>query len=293
MAIADWQSRPFIVPAELHRKRSPLFCVRIALAATIMSLASAGMMSGSFFLFSIGLIVQGAMYVHLIELQHALLHHQVFNSAALSRAIGFVLGIPMLISYSDFQYNHLQHHRHLGTKLNTETFSYRHEKLDSISGFLRGMFDYSRLPAVVTKLIGRHTDKKIEQEYRVFCVLLLATVIVDWKILIVWLAPLVVAEPIHFLLELPEHFGLPAHTNNNVFENTRAWGGSWFTRWYTHYTNYHTAHHYIQTMPMDNLPELQKLLDAHIPESSRSKSYPHFFLQVIKGEIKNTETAGA
>ncbi len=104
--------------------------------------------------------------------------------------------------------------------------------------------------------------------------------------LVLWLMPLVVAEPVHFLLELPEHLGLKSHSNPNVFENTRIWGGSWFARWFSHNTNYHLVHHYNQLVPMHNLPQLEELLKAKIPEASRSKSYPDFFLQVIRSEIR-------
>jgi fatty acid desaturase len=274
------------VPAHLYRKRTGLFIARIALALLIVACASMCMLSGSPALMSAGLVVQGAMYVHLVELQHSVLHRQVFENEKTNRLIGFLLGLPMLISYSDFQHNHLKHHRHLGTKNNTETFNYRHENLNSVTGFARAVFDYSRLPELVRKMISRQSNI----EYRLFAIALAALAFICPTAIVLWLAPLLAAEPIHFLLELPEHFGLPAHTNESVFENTRLWGGSWFARWYTHYTNFHTAHHFAQSMPMDNLPELAKMLDKQIPASSRSPSYPAFWLQVIRSEIRNFES---
>lgn len=247
------------------------------------------------------------MYVHLIEFQHSVLHLQVFESHRVTRIVGFLLGLPMMISFSDFQYKHLRHHRFLGTKLNTETFNYRRDQLNSPSGFSQAVLDYSRLRTLLVQIIRSFSGKtmviaseadptnslmnsRIRQEYQFFG-LTLASVIAysilssNYWILALWLIPLIVSEPVHFLLELPEHLGLPAHSNTNVFENTRTWGGSWFARWFTHYTNFHIAHHFQQLVPMDNLPELQKLIDPNIPESSRSKSYPGFYIQVLKGEI--------
>lgn len=285
-----------MIPAKFYRKRTSLFVLRIFLACGIIAGCTLCMVSGSAPLFCLGLIGQGAMYVHLIELQHSVLHRQVFDNDGVARAMGFLLGLPMLISYSDFQYNHLKHHKLLGTEFNTETFSYRHKNLHSAPGFMRGMFDYSRWNSlserICKSIIGNESDGDIQAEYRTFAIVLMAALIfcsttADWRLLIVWLAPLLAAEPIHFLLELPEHFGLPAHSKKNVFENTRLWGGSWFANWYTHYTNYHLVHHFSQTVPMDDLPELAKLLSPTIPESSRSESYPAFFLQVIRGEIRN------
>lgn len=290
------------IPETVFRKRPVLFCFRIIFALMIIAAASACMLSHSLLLFFAGLLLQGAMYVHLIELQHSVLHLHAFTSHRMTRAVGFLLGLPMMISFSDFQYRHLRHHKHLGTQRNTETFDYKHFQLNSWGGFLQGMFDYSRWKTLVQRLIGAFMkqmlsdgrnplmESRIRQEYRLFAAILVSVAVFSavsrnpWPLLL-WLGPLLAAEPVHFLLELPEHFGLPAHTNPDVFQNTRAWGGSWFARWYTHYTNFHVAHHFNQLIPMDNLPELQPLLDAHIPTGSRSKSYPHFFLEVIRGEV--------
>lgn len=295
------------VPPELLQKRTKLFCFRIILAVAIMSGAAACMMSGSTLLFVIGMIVQGAMYVHLIEFQHSVLHLQVFESHRVTRIVGFLLGLPMMISFSDFQYKHLRHHKFLGTALNTETFNYRRDQLNSPVGFVQAVFDYSRLQTLLKRIAcsfaGKamvetvdgdasnfRMDARVRQEYQLFGLLLIGTIAVsvltsNYRFLALWLTPLIVSEPVHFLLELPEHLGLPAHSNTNVFENTRTWGGSWFARWFTHYTNFHIAHHFHQLVPMDNLPEVQKLIDPHIPESSRSESYPGFYIQVLKGEI--------
>lgn len=299
---------PVVVPTALFEKRTTLFCLRIALALAIMTGAAACMLSGSPWLFMLGLIVQGAMYVHLIEFQHSVLHLQVFESHRVTRVVGFLLGLPMMISFSDFQYKHLRHHKFLGTKLNTETFDYKRDQLNSILGFARATLDYSRLSTLVQRLSQSFSDERmlavaqgeapntlmearVREEYQIFGFILLGVTVYcitthDYWPLILWMAPYLASEPVHFLLELPEHIGLPAHSNENVFENTRTWGGSWFARWFSHYTNFHIAHHFNQLIPMDNLPQVQKLLDRHIPETSRSKSYPHFYLQVIRGEIK-------
>lgn len=298
------------VPSELLRRNPVLFCGRIALAASIISAASLCMLSGSAILFVIGVLIQGAMYVHLVELQHAVLHMQVFRGQRVARTIGFFLGLPMMISYSEFRHRHLQHHIHLGTALNTETFNYRHAQLNCLSGFVVAMLDYSRLPAAIAKILRALSalpntvesssiiEAHIRREHQLIGMFLALTIC--WSLLsrspnpiLLWLVPLLVAEPVHFLLELPEHFGLPAHTNPSVFENTRSWGGSLWARWFTHNTNYHVAHHFHQAIPMESLPKLQPLLEAHIPSGSRSPSYFQFYLDVIKGEIVDHKTSAS
>lgn len=297
------QVRNIIVTPELLERRTVRFCLRIVLATVIIAGSSCCMLSGSPLLFVLGLIVQGAMYVHLIELQHSVLHMQAFGSPKLARAVGFFLGIPMMISFSDFQYRHLRHHKFLGTAQNTETFNYSHSKLNTATGFLAATFDYSRWQTMCKRLIQAFSgqqitdgenaliEKRVRQEYQLFglifcCVTLLSVLLATPLPLIVWLAPLFAAEPVHFLLELPEHFGLPAHSDPDVFNNTRIWGGSWFARWFSHNTNYHLAHHFNQLVPMDKLPELTKQLDPYIPQRSRSESYPGFYLEVLTGKTR-------
>lgn len=297
------QVRKIVITPALLERKTKRFCLRIVLATAIIAASSACMLSGSVILFVVGLIAQGAMYVHLIELQHSVLHMQAFESPKVARAIGFLLGIPMMISFSDFQYRHLLHHKHLGTNHNTETFNYSHSKLNTLKGFLCATFDYSRWITMCQRLFKAFTGKRItegansfienrvRQEYQVFGVILFSMIIVSVGMgtpmpVILWLAPLFAAEPVHFLLELPEHFGLPAHSNPDVFQNTRIWGGSWFARWFTHNTNYHLAHHFHQRVPMDKLPELTKQLDPYIPDNSRSESYLGFYLDVLRGKTR-------
>src|SRR4029077_5857829 len=70
------------------------------------------------------MIALGLMYGHAVELQHQALHNTAFPSRGWNRFVGFFLGLPMLVSFSDYQYNHLNHHRLLGSKEDREFFNY-------------------------------------------------------------------------------------------------------------------------------------------------------------------------
>lgn len=290
------------VPPELLQRRTLLFCAKFALAVSIIAAGSALMLSGSLWLFALGIFIQGAIYVHMLELQHSALHMHAFGSPRLSRVVGFILGLPMFVSYSQYQYVHMQHHKWLGTKQNSETFSYHDGKLSSVSGFLKGMFDYSRLLTVLQRIHkafsgqllsdGKNAlmETRIREEHQLFAIVLASTVLISFLVhsvwpALLWLLPLLIAEPVHFLMALPDHFGLPAHSNPNVFENTRTIRGSWFSHWYTNYSTMHMAHHYNMHVPIENIPKLQKLLEDQIPSTSCNDSYPEFYSQVINGEL--------
>lgn len=290
------------VPPELLERNTPLFCAKVALAACLIALSSAAMLTCSPLLFVLGMFVQGAVYVHMLELQHSALHLHAFKSLKLNRVFGILLGLPMLVSYSFYQYVHLQHHKWLGTKQNNETFTYQDGQLNSLSGFLRGMFDYSRPAIMIQRIYKSFTgqlisdglnvaaESRIREEHQLLGIALACVILVSllssslWPVLL-WLMPLLVAEPVHFMMALPDHFGLPAHSNPNVFKNTRTIRGSWFSHWYTNYSTYHMAHHYNMNVPIEQISKLQRLLEKEIPLNSQSESYPEFYRKVIEGSI--------
>ena len=72
-------------------------------------------------------------------------------------------------------------------------------------------------------------------------------------ILKAWLVPmLLVGQPIHLLVELPEHIGCAA-ASTDPLRNTRSIGGSWFSRWFTNGNNFHVEHHILPALSMDQL----------------------------------------
>jgi fatty acid desaturase len=105
-----------------------------------------------------------------------------------------------------------------------------------------------------------------------------------------WLLPAVlVAEPAHFMIELPEHFGLNTQTDANVLTNTRTIKASRFAQWYTNYNNLHTAHHYHQGVPMAQITRLHTLIaDRVVPVET---SYWSFYRKVFTGEIRYRDMA--
>lgn len=286
------------VPAELLRRKTGLFCAKVALAFSVVGISSVLMLSNSLPLILIGMFVQGSMYVHMLELQHSALHLHAFKSPKISRIVGFLLGLPMMVSYSYYQYVHMKHHKWLGTQDNSETFTYNDGELGTKLGFLKGMFDYSRLAGVskniwkafagqnISDAANPMMEERIRQEFRLFGWSLLAAAIVSgilqsvWP-LALWLLPLIATEPVHFLMALPDHFGLPAHSNPNVFKNTRTIRGTWFSHWFTNYSTLHMAHHYNQNVPIENIEELQKLIESEVQPETVSQTYPDFFKGVI------------
>ncbi|ORE90595.1 fatty acid desaturase [Aurantimonas sp. 22II-16-19i] len=253
------------------------------------------------------MVILGLLYAHFTELQHELLHGHGFRSDAINRALGFVCGLFTLSSYSHYRYHHLAHHRFLGTDRNSEFFTYPKRGLDGVGKLVLAALDPSRFGTVARRigraLVGKPIEdvadplvaRQVAQEYAAYGLILAASAVYgvatgDPFVLIAWIIPLVlVAEPTHFLIELPEHFGLDAHGMRDVRLNTRSIEASPLLRWLTNGNNLHTAHHLMAGVPMERCPELHRLTRESY--GAVEPSYLAFYRKVVAGEIKPFDNA--
>ncbi|MBW3609100.1 MAG: fatty acid desaturase [Actinobacteria bacterium] len=291
------------LPEELFPKKPVRFAAKFAFAVALIVGCWAVIALELSWVATIGaVVVVGLMYAHLVELQHESLHEHAFNSRRLNRVFGFLCGLFMLSSYSHYKYEHLRHHASLGKPNNHEFFNYRFRQLDSVFGFLRAAYHLGRYGDVMRDIarsvlgrpiprVTRERDaRRIRREYRLFllCIALAVsvTVLVGTPLVaLAWLVPLLlVSEPAHFMIELPEHFGLNTQSNPDVLANTRTIDAGRFSQWFTNLNNMHTAHHYHQGIPMANVPRLNELVKGRC--EAVEPSYPSFYWKVVKGEIR-------
>jgi fatty acid desaturase len=291
------------LPTELFTKSPLRFTLKFLMAVLIIAASWAVAIAvRQWWITGVLVIVLGMMYAHLVELQHECLHEHAYHHRWMNRLVGFVCGVPMLSSYSHYKYEHLRHHAFLGTTKNQEFFNYRFHDLDTPLGFARGAFHLGRYLGVAKSLgrslIGRlepsviktRSAKKIRTEYVLFVVILLATaaisiLVASPLVLLLWVLPaLLIAEPAHFLIELPEHFGLNTQTDPNVLSNTRTIRAGWFGKWYTNGNDLHTAHHFHQGVPMVNVPKLHKMIEHRV--DTIEPSYFSFYRNVANGRIR-------
>jgi len=296
------------LPAEFFQRRPYLFTRKLILAFLLIG---GGVLAIQFALtktptwYSVligcgGFVLCGLMYAHLIELQHECLHCHVFRRPCLNRLAGVVAGAFMLISYSHYRYDHLRHHAYLGTHRNVEHFNYRFNGLNSIFGFLRAFFDLNRYITVGSLIacswktseiegVAKSAQRHIKQEYRLYSLLLIIGGALSYHfqtVLIVaawWLPALIVAEGTHFLIEMPEHYGLNTQSAADVFENSRTIKTNWLVAWFVNGNHSHTAHHFHHGVPMCNLKRVHLLIEPRI--KTTEKSYTRFFRDVISGKI--------
>ncbi|MER5868727.1 fatty acid desaturase [Streptomyces sp. NPDC002044] len=246
-----------------------------------------------------GILLLGALYTHMVELQHQCLHHSAFVKGPPHRVVGVLLGLPMLVSYSHYRVRHLQHHRFLGTDQDTEFFGFDTRQPLTFGLMARGMFDYLRLGGVARDVYrswrgtwqydaGKISDKMRADtvgEHRLMGATALAAVALSAAgfgeyVLTLWLLPmLLVSTPLHFLVELPEHIRCDNDTTD-VLRNTRSISGSWFSTWYTNGNNLHVEHHAAMTVPINRLHERHEEVLRFAKHTDRS--YWSFYGGVVR-----------
>lgn len=246
----------------------------------------------------------GLIYAHGVELQHQALHNTALPSRSWNRFFGFFLGLPVLVSFSDYQYSHLRHHRLLGTGDDREFFNYGYDRLTSLKPLLLHLFmvrHYIDVTGfILNAVIGRTKPSvtkedmalKIRAEYQwmAFFIALAVAVSVVFKttlLLKLWFIPLLVAIPTHALIELPEHWGRE-HDTLDVRENTRTIRTSWFGTWFTNGNNYHIEHHWLPGVPNDRFPEVHRRIQGEI----QVDTYPAFFRRFFGELYRNTFRRG-
>lgn len=310
MSITKHQTVKKLKLPKIFFKETPLhFIAKFSFSIAMISLGSylcLGLIG--FYWIPIGILINGLMFAHLVEFQHECLHHHAFKLGYLNDLFGIASGIPMLNAYYHYRALHLAHHAKLGTIQNTEFFEYSTTELSSVSGLLRAMFSFDRYKTLASNMMNafkglsskgvcnQRDQIRIRWNYIfLFCCLLSAVSVSFYfsstALIYCWFIPLlIVAEPSHFLIELPEHLGLPAYSETNVFKNTRTIRGSWLSFWFTNGNNFHTAHHYNQGVSMQRVPKLQELIAADCEEVF--DTYWKFYRAVLTnnlGKMKSTE----
>src|SRR4051794_9574877 len=139
--------------SELGRVRVAPFLVRLLICALLAAGSLALIVTTRGLASVAGMILLGLVYAHAVELQHQALHNTALPSKFWNRFVGYFLGLPMLVSFSDYQHSHLQHHRLLGTKDDREFFNYGYDNLTSLKPLLRHLLMVSHYRDV-SRFIG-------------------------------------------------------------------------------------------------------------------------------------------
>jgi fatty acid desaturase len=252
-----------------------------------------------------GIFLIGAMFAHAVEIQHQCLHFSLFHSRRINKIVGTILGLPTLTSFHAYRRSHLEHHRNLGTSNDTPFFTYRFAVKPSIGVLLYDLFGISHIKASLSAIFGAGDSRLIRlpegeepsniserldyglMGFMLVCATFTAMVVGPTVILKIWILPLLlVAQPLHFLIELPEHIGCDEGTID-VLRNTRTIVGTSFSRWFTNYNNMHVEHHLEPTLSMDQMPAVYAQIAGQ--HKFLSQTYWQFYKSIL-GSLKAQAT---
>lgn len=249
-----------------------VFVGKLALLAVLTALGATLAVQPHPLVAAVGIVLLALMYTHAVELQHQCLHHSAFRRSWPHRLVGVPLGVPLLVVYSHYRLRHLQHHRHLGTPQDTEFFGFDTRGALTPTQILRGLFDYPRLAVVLSDVlraaagrwsythgaVGPAVRRRIVLDHVVVGAVFLAAAAAaacgyGAYPLRLWVLPVLLAVPLHFLVELPEHI-LCDTDSTDVLRNTRSIRGSRLSTWFTNGNNLHVEHHAAMSVPISRLP---------------------------------------
>lgn len=290
--------------ARLTARDQRVFLTKLAAVLAIGVAGVALVLTGNTVCVIAGVLVLGFLYTHMVELQHQCLHHSAFLKVGLHRTVGVALGLPMMVAYSHYRIRHLQHHRYLGTDQDSEFFGFDKRQPMTPRVLLGSLFDYRRLVSVAAAAYrswrgtwqyenGQVSDRIRRDsiaEYRLMSLVVVAAAAASaagYGMLVVqlWLLPwLLVATPLHFLVELPEHIYCDDDTTD-VLRNTRSISGGRFSTWFTNGNNLHVEHHAAMAVPINRLPERHGAVKQFAAYTDHS--YWSFYRTVLREVVAN------
>ena len=269
------------------------FSLKVLLAASIGAAGSALTLHGEWRLAVVGVFIEGLVFAHMLELVHSCIHGTAFGARHADRIAGVLLGLPMLVSFSDYRNNHLEHHRTLGKSEKKDFFGYEFEGMTTWLSFVRHLlmapdtietlqknlcraatrWNWSKIPAAAF-------DSQIE--YLLMALWLLiplgALLMGQTGPFLVMVLPCLVAIPCHVLIELPEHWHCPPVDNPLI--HTRSISASRIA------TLVHKRKQLSPGAPPLSLAPKQRAARRHrelrTPAAHYQPSYFRFYLQVIR-----------
>lgn len=222
-------------------------------------------------------------------IMHESNHNLLFKNQFLNRWVGFICGLPGLVSVTAYRTVHLAHHANTGTEDDPDNMENSTPKSVPIVLFyylflVLGAYLYIFHVAFSGFKLGDSVKRrKIAVEYLIIGVVY---TLVFWAvpfeyILHLWLIPLLIGVQLTNVRGLAEH-GLTTH--NNPFTDTRCVESNRFVSFMMSNLNYHLDHHLFPGVPWYNLPKLHKLLEDEYKAAGASvyPSYTEFLIDFFK-----------
>jgi fatty acid desaturase len=220
---------------------------------------------------------------------HEACHSTLFKNKMLNRWVGFLCGLPGLVSVSAYRSIHLVHHSTTKTEKDPDNIENSARKSIPLVFvyyvvLLAGIYIYIlTVPFIGFQKAQARVKSAIVLEY----VLLLsiyagAFILIPFGVILhVWIIPLLIAGQLSNVRGLAEH-GLTS--SGNEFIDTRTVVSNRFVRFMMCNLNYHLEHHLFPGIPWYNLASVHSLLEEEYRKAGSSvyRSYFKFLGDFIR-----------
>ena len=223
------------------------------------------------------MVLQGLVLVALFAPAHECIHRTAFKSHRLNDAVAWLSGLVLLLPPNYFRAFHFAHHRHTqdpkrdpelaGSKPNTHWAYFKH-----VSGI---PYWWERATTTLKLALGRvelafairREVPALVWESRVFLSFYLAlglgSAALETHILLVyWILPVMLGQPLLRLYLLAEHTGCPEVPD--MLQNSRTTKTNSVVRFLAWNMPYHSEHHCYPALPFHALPAAHEILKSRI-----------------------------
>ncbi|MCY4545272.1 MAG: fatty acid desaturase [Gemmatimonadetes bacterium] len=295
----------FVTPdrlSELLRRRNLPGFIFLAghLAATLLTGYLVTLTMGTWWSVP-ALLVHGAIVVHWFAPFHECSHGTAFRSAAMNRIVGWITGTGLFLIPAYFRYEHLAHHSHTQITGDDPEMIPMAERLGGYFWYATGIpYFYSNLTTLVRMLFGkfnvaerkflprRERGNVVLEAWSMVLVYGVLAAVSIWfdsaAVILYWLAPRLVGEPVMRLIRMSEHTGCPRV--RHILLNTRTVLTIPLIRWLNWNNAYHAEHHAIPTVPFHALGDLHRVMGRHFEEVR--PGYVNTQLHLMSNGIKNS-----
>ena len=248
--------------------------------------------------------VHGIGITHLFAPYHECAHNTPFKSMWLNRSVGFVTGLILFLLPLAFRYQHADHHTYTQNVARDPQSIPMGERLGGYLYYASGIPYFISLSTTLLQHpfgIFSESEKRsvplsafsaVRRESFMFWAIYLSLALVSlwfqsWAIVIYWLIPRLVSEPVERIIRMSEHVGCPP--GEDMLRNTRTVRTVAPVRWLSWNMAYHAEHHAIPLVPFHKLGALHDVLRPHLGEVR--DGYIDTVRHLVRSGIENSTKA--